>query len=309
MLNAIKEFARSGATVSLRGTGRLVMLLLGVATLPGASAEMLWRIGGEKAQGYLVGSIHFGRADMYPLSAAVEQAFQRAQTLVVEIDIVAADSLQASTLVDRLGRFTGDARLQAHLPPAVWESLVKHTQGLGIPVTAFEHQRAWLVAITLTNIELQKRGYSEQFGVDRYFLEQAGRRREIVELESMESQLSVFSSMTDAEQALFLSRTIADLDRSDGYFLELLSAWENGDAKGMDRLIRQGFDGAPEYGRLFQGLFTDRNRTMVEKMGTMLDDGREHFFVLGAGHMVGSGGIVELLRGRGYIVERVGLGS
>jgi hypothetical protein len=86
----------------------------------------------------------------------------------------------------------------------------------------------------------------------------------------------------------------------------MLDAWLRGDAERLDRIVSDDLDRMPDAvaANLKAALFDDRNDTMVERIATMLA-GRDVVLVaVGAGHMTGPGGLVELLRARGFTVER-----
>jgi len=55
---------------------------------------------------------------------------------------------------------------------------------------------------------------------------------------------------------------------------------------------------------VFDALFTKRNATMAAKIEGYLKETGEFFVVVGAGHLVGEKGIVELLKRKGFPVEQ-----
>ena len=52
-------------------------------------------------------------------------------------------------------------------------------------------------------------------------------------------------------------------------------------------------------------MLTDRNIGMADKAEEYLDSGKSVFFAVGAAHMVDSDGVVQLMKDRGYTVERI----
>jgi uncharacterized protein YbaP (TraB family) len=77
-----------------------------------------------------------------------------------------------------------------------------------------------------------------------------------------------------------------------------LRLWQAGDAAGLDRALVAPTRTA--YPELFQRMFLDRNRRMVDAVAGYLGGGGESFVVVGAGHLVGPGGMLDLVRARGY---------
>ena len=66
-------------------------LLAQNAAAPPAAAPvkkaMFWKVSSADNVAYLLGSIHLGSKDMYPLAKEIEDAFERSAALIVEVDI------------------------------------------------------------------------------------------------------------------------------------------------------------------------------------------------------------------------------
>jgi uncharacterized protein YbaP (TraB family) len=62
-----------------------------------------------------------------------------------------------------------------------------------------------------------------------------------------------------------------------------------------------------EYPDLYQRINVDRNRAWLPKLQALLDDseGDNALVVVGALHLLEQDGVVELLRAKGYTVERL----
>ena len=68
----------------------------------------------------------------------------------------------------------------------------------------FEGLRPWVCALTLTLLELSKRGYLPAYGIDRYFYQNARRdQKTIVPLEPVAEQLALFFELGQAQQMPF----------------------------------------------------------------------------------------------------------
>ena len=81
----------------------------------------------------------------------------------------------------------------------------------------------------------------------------------------------------------------------------MVNAWRKGDSAELDRLLRRE---ASENPVLFRILTTDRNRRWLPKIVTMLAEDQDYLVVVGALHLVGSDGLVALLRNQGFKVEQ-----
>jgi NADPH:quinone reductase-like Zn-dependent oxidoreductase len=63
-------------------------------TEPARHKLFLWRVSGGSGTVYLLGSVHVGKADLYPLPREIEQLFESSDFLVEETDFSKADPAQ-----------------------------------------------------------------------------------------------------------------------------------------------------------------------------------------------------------------------
>ncbi len=86
---------------------------------------------------------------------------------------------------------------------------------------------------------------------------------------------------------------------------KMVEDWEKGDAKALDQLVRKAARDNPKLEPIMKKLFDDRNVKMLSKIEKYLQSNQSHFVVVGAGHMVGEKGLVQLLRDKGLKVEQM----
>jgi len=280
-----------------------VQALLAPAVVDAAGAHPLWRVSGGSGEAWLLGSLHFGRADMYPLAPAIRRAFEESDTLVVEANILEVDAAMLQNLATQ-GMYPQGETLEGHVSAETWRGLEQAAERFGLPVAAFQRQRPWLVAITLTTMELNRRGLSERLGIDRHFLREAGDGKRVLELESVSEQLGLFADLTGTEQEALLRSTLIELDKGGDYFDAVVSAWKSGDTERIDELVNASMRGIPGAEGLHRKLLVDRNQAMAGKIQDLVEGGGTHFVVVGAGHLVGDESIVEALREGGYTVTQ-----
>jgi uncharacterized protein YbaP (TraB family) len=113
------------------------------------------------------------------------------------------------------------------------------------------------------------------------------------------------NGFSDREQELFLIYTLRDLATLKEKIEELMTAWRTGDTKAMEALVTRTLNESPEIRPIFDKLFDRRNREMTAKVEQMLQGKKTAFIVVGAAHLVGKKGIIELLRGKGFKVEQM----
>jgi uncharacterized protein len=263
-----------------------------------AGPVFAWQAEVGESTFHLLGSVHVAKPDLYPLDARIEGAFAESDVLVLELVLDEAAQLEAAQRMMMLGRLPAGKRLNDVVAPETWELLVRRQSERNLPLFGLRGFRPWFVALTVTTQALEREGFSSEHGIDEHFRRAAAERNQRVEpLETLDSQLALFTSLTPEAEEQMLRQTLEDLD---SYASELSAAfrlWSAGDAAGVDELLVAPMQ--KEYPALFKQLFADRNRAMVERMLELAKVPGHYFVVVGAGHLVGSSGIVALLGSRG----------
>jgi uncharacterized protein YbaP (TraB family) len=269
-----------------------------------AKPLFLWRVKSGNATAYLFGSIHVAKPQMYPLDAQIEQAFSNSDTLVVEMN-VAADKTPALAM-QMLAKSTyppGDS-LDKHVSKEVFAMATKRMAKDGLPVAQMKLFKPWLLAMTFTMVQLSKLGIDPQSGIDFHFLNNA-RGKRIVELESAEEQMNLFDTFSDKEQEGFLKYTLEDNDTVAQHIDDMITAWNNGDVVKIQDFVQKAVKDSPDLQPVFVKLFDDRNKRMAAKIEELLKNNNTYFIVVGAGHLVGKTGLLQLL-GKNHAIEQMG---
>ena len=280
----------------------MLSLAQGMAAAPTDKA-FLWKVEAPKATLYLMGSLHFATADFYPLRADVEQAFTASQQLVVEVDVAAVDPLQLQQMILETGTYSGDELLEDHLSPATWQRLAAYMESKGLPLASFSRYRPGLLITTLTSLEIMEEGLSADSGIDLYFLNQARGEKKVIELESLQQQLALLLDMDNPDQVMVQS--LDEFDHYDVMVAQLVDIWRRGDVQELEQmLITEPLQQYPESRPYFDRVFTQRNLAMAESLAALTDQGSSYFVVVGAGHLIGENGLVQLMQQAGYKVTR-----
>ena len=262
----------------------------------------MWQIRSKTATVFLLGSIHYLPKDAYPLNKKIEDAFEKSNVLAVEANINNPDQLFFTKFLESAFYPEGDS-LEKHLPENTYRLVLKQFDEFGLPAGLIQREKPWFLALTLTSLELLKAGFDPNLGIDMHFLSNAGKRR-IVELESLDFQTRLLAGLTDAEQESFLLFSIKELQTMGKESEYLVRAWKSGDAQEMESLLSKGMAKETGMSSVWDKLLYERNRNMVLKIEDFLKTTDTCFVVVGAGHLVGERGIVEMLRARGYTVNQ-----
>jgi uncharacterized protein YbaP (TraB family) len=83
---------------------------------------------------------------------------------------------------------------------------------------------------------------------------------------------------------------------------DILKAWQTGDSEALEKLINEAMREAPAIARR---MLTDRNRNWLPKIRELLRGDKTAIVIVGAGHLVGGEGVVELLKREGLKVTQL----
>jgi uncharacterized protein YbaP (TraB family) len=283
-------------------------LWLGVAALAlhaTATADpAVWRMAGERgSEVTLLGSMHVLRPSDYPLPAAVDELIERADVIVMEMDLDDIDTATQQRVI--LGAATlPQGTVLANVVDGDVYRLVQQTAGeLGIDLKLLERFEPWFLAVTLLDQGMRKFGYQAERGIEQHVLGEAQRTsKEIVGLETLEFQIGIFDALPPSQQQAMLEQTLAELDEAETALSAMVAAWRDGELESLSAELLDDFD---EFPGLYDTLVTKRNAAWVPKLERMLKDGQRHLVVVGALHLVGRDNVISMLNARGHEVERV----
>jgi len=193
--------------------------------------------------------------------------------------------------------------LRQQLSPATYASFTNHTSQAGLPLEMFDQFTPSIAAMMLEVLELQKLGVDPEMGVDAHFFERARKAgKKIVPLETADFQIEMATSFSKEEGELLMKSTLKEIDNAKKAYGEIVSAWQNGDAAKLEKFLNDAMRESPP---IFKRLVTDRNHRWVPKIEELLNGSRNAIVIVGAAHLVGNEGVVELLKKKGLKVTQL----
>lgn len=251
---------------------------------------------------YLLGSLHVLKSDAYPLANVINEAYSLSQKVVFETDLAAMMDPAVMAKMMALGLYPEGQTLFQNIPDEMRSSLKKKMNDLGMPMEHFGRFRPWFMAVTLTALELQRLGFSPEYGIDVHFYGRAASdQKEIGYLEPVDFQLDLLGKMNESDQNAFLGQTLKDLDVAAQMADDMLKNWEKGDADNLYAILFKSFEGYPQ---IENRLLGRRNIDWVNKIEEMMGEDKNIFIIVGAGHLIGPGSVVALLKENGYQVKQ-----
>ncbi len=286
-----------------------LILILSLILTSAEKGNFLWKATKGESAAFLLGSIHIVPDDIYPLNSAIEKAFESSDLLAVEADMSSLDQTKVQMLTMQKGLYLDGNSLEKVLDYETYRSLEAALDSLKLlSISQVKIMKPWLAAITVPQLLIMKYGYSLDNGIDMHFLKAAKKRNmKILELESAEFQIELISGFSEDLQVRFLKSALKETGNFKQKFDQMVSAWKKGDAKGMDKIINDELKKDKELAPVYDKLIGERNITMTGKIDGWLKENKKetYFIVVGAGHLTGNGGIVELLKKKGYKLEKL----
>jgi len=266
--------------------------------------SFLWKVQSKTNTIYVLGSIHYLKKEMYPLDKKIEKAFEQSEILVVEADVANIRKEDIQKLMEN-AFYTENDTLQKHLSAETYGLVKKKLEELGASLEVANSYKPWFLGLNLVSLEALKLGFDPNYGVDRYFLEKAAERKKILELESLEYQFKLFSALSGKDQESFLLYIVKDIKVLEQELDKLVKAWTTGDEKGIESIMTRSIKEDKRLIPIYEKLVVERNRKMVSKIEEYLKEKETFFVIVGAGHLVGNQGIINLLKGKGFLLEQL----
>lgn len=267
------------------------------------SGGSVWRVESATTRVYLCGTIHLLRASDYPLPAAYETAYKDSQRLVFELPPGSQHDPKLAAQMQERGSYPEGTQLPATIQPATWNALADWCAKHQVNAEAFKRLRPWLAALTVAATEYAALGAAPDRGVDSVFETRMTKDGKTGEgLETVDLQIGLFSKLTSRQQEQLLEQTLAEVKTLPTQFERMITAWRTGDVDDLNKMM---FEEAKNYPDLMDIFLVQRNASWMQKLEGFLSTSDHVMVLVGAGHLGGETGVLELLRKKGYKVEKV----
>ena len=270
----------------------------------------LWKIErGEAEPSYLFGTFHTNNPDVLDLPRPLTRAFFRADIVALELEIYSQSSYNAlsSASVDSL--VIDDGRtLRQIVGKDIYSDVVAALTPFGVQENVLQLIKPWGIYHLLTaTAQGTRRARGGGLFLDLWLGQKAvhhGKR--LVGLESIDEQIGIFAGLSEQEQVELLDSAIALSDEGAITLDALKDLYLKGD---LTAIFRKSVEPARRLGpkamlTMIERLLDDRNKVMVERMTPLLQEGNA-FVAVGAAHLPGQAGILQLLVDQGYKVTNI----
>jgi uncharacterized protein YbaP (TraB family) len=263
----------------------------------------LWMAEGTANRVYLLGSVHLLRAQDHPLPRVIDDVYDDAETLYMELDMDDLDPVLMQSTINRLGMLDEGESLRDLMGDDLYAEAVAVAEELDLPLEMLERTEPWFAAITVEQLALARIGFNPSYGVEMHLLKKAAQDgKAILGFESVEQQLAYLDGLSLEAQRELLMQTLTESAAIREIMDDLILAWRSGDIDFLERTLLEDVSGYPE---LYDTIVASRNRLWVDTIDELLGHGEDYLVVVGALHLVGEDGVPQLLQQRGVKITQM----
>ena len=246
---------------------------------------------------YLLGAIHLGDYRVNKLSDKVIETYKKSDKLAIELD---ATDITIDTEYFMLDEGTIDSLIDEDFDNKLLAFQKEHL----FPYESLKYFKLGYIENYLTTLAYNELGYNIE-GVDSYLTRLAKKdKKKIIELESVEEQLNILIEFSDN----FYIKTIEEIvDNYDLYKQEienLYNAYIEEDYDTLKTYIDIGDTSSEDNKEYYEKFFYKRNKNMANKAKEFLKNNDKVFMTVGAAHVIGKDGIIDLLKD-GYKITQI----
>jgi uncharacterized protein YbaP (TraB family) len=253
---------------------------------------------------YMLGSFHLLPKSYQWYEGKISEAFESCDELVMEVNMTPDATAEVQVMILNNGFFRNEDNLRNHLDDAHYGKMLQYAKNsLQLEEPMAKRMRPWMMAISLSVVAIMSTGMDPNSGVDKVLQAKAQIiDKPITGLETIKVQMQALMDHPMTVQVSMLNETLDQLDDINEVMDVSLKAWRSGDEELItERMVND----LKSYPGLYDALLVKRNNSWMADIEKHIDSGKNVFIVVGAAHLVGSDGIVKLLKDRGYSVNRL----
>ncbi len=278
----------------------LSILFLGVApskaqTLDGST---LWKISGNNltTPSYLFGTIHLIDAEQFTVNAQTDSVFNLTERVAFEIKL---DDLTMATAFQNWAILPDSGTIHNYCSGEEYAKMEKYFKdSLQTDIALMANQKPFL----LYQLQMSNLISGNQASYDLHFLTKSMMaQKEIVGLELLSDQLTIFDKIPYEEQIDWIVSAIDSVSYYDNYYEQMIKDYLAGNIVALNTMMTEDSPELKKYEDLF---LTNRNKNWVPRIATMIAE-KSTFIAVGAGHLPGQNGLLQLLTNAGYTVTPI----
>lgn len=277
------------------------------ASASGKHVPLLWKVSDDDNSIYLLGSFHMLKPTDYPLSTDIDAALNDANSVMFEIDMDSAATPETMALMMEY-QMLGDGRTLSNvLPEETRRKLEAMLKMSSTTLAQVDPMDPWALSMGMAIGVMQGLGFTPEAGVDIHLTSRAkALGKTMLALETIEEQFRTMDSQPMSEQIFGLDDFLSNPQEAVSQLQDMHESWLTGDADRIETGMKSEMrEETPETYRI---MLVDRNNAWMPQLQALLDERGSQdntLVVVGALHVIGADGVVELLRAKGYRIERI----
>ncbi len=260
--------------------------------------SLLWEISGNglKEPSYFFGTMHIMCAEDTKLSAPMKDIIKNTGQIYFEMDI---DNLGEMLMGMFSLKLNTDSSLKQTLTTEEYARVKAFfdKQGMGQMMMLMDKMPPMFLSMMAQKEFIPCK---ENDGMEMAIMREAQPyKKETLGLETMAFQIGLFSEMPYGAQARDLVRMVDSADLYKNKMPELVAQYKSQD---IDALLQMSMD--EESSELEDALLTKRNANWVNQFDSIAK-AKTTLFAVGAAHLGGDKGVLNLLKNKGYTVKAI----
>lgn len=258
--------------------------------------SLLWKISGKDMQqpSYLFGTIHIVCADKYVWTETMRKTFESSNELCLEMDMDDPGIIMqvAAGMMEQSGK-----KLEDYFTEEEYTLIEKYFRdSLGVNIAMFTGMKP-VVLQTLLTSSAQLCDSVVSYEVK---LSEAAKNvnKEITGLETAAEQIRLLDQIPPDSIVKELVRVARGQSDEPSMYYAMIDAYVKQNIAELYALIIK----SKEQGDNLDAFLDERNEKWIDRMAERMDQ-RSVFFAVGAGHLWGEKGLINLLRDQGYTIE------
>lgn len=257
---------------------------------------LLFEISGNNLQkpSYIFGTMHLLCKGDFEMSQEMISKIKSAELLAMEMDL--DDPTIGFKMMGKM-KMKGDTSLSDLMPEARYDSLRSYLKdSLNLPPIMFQKTKPFLIY----SLILTKLLPCETLMLENEIMK-IGKGKKVVGLETLDFQMSLMDKISYQVQADYLLETLADKEKSIQEFKEMTEAYKKRDLEILLKSIDE------EKGMMadFENeMLNKRNSAWIPEIKKLILE-KSTFIAVGAGHLGGDKGVLQLLKNEGFTIKMI----
>jgi len=267
-----------------------------------AAESSVWKVSKGGDHVYIGGTVHILPASQFPLPEEFITAYKNTDTIVLETKLPDPNDQAFQAKMMAQVSYKDGKKLTDVLTKETYQALADYIAGFGQDINQLAGFKPGFIVMMMAMMEAQRAQLSGD-GVDAYFNQLATKDKKAPEyFESVDFQLKMLADMGKGDENSFVKLSLSQMDEFKSMFNKLLPAWRTGDSEKLAELVIKPMQ---DDLKSFKALITDRNKNWIPQIEKMFTDNDREFVLVGVGHLIGNDSVLQLLKAKGYQIEKI----